>query len=129
MIGIREINRSKHDILVRSRVKLIVKSFTQSDLDVCSPVRHQMRIFGVLAGPSVQHELERLAVSSARTAAACWDNVDLGGADSVLSEKRLVLLVTDSGGNVELQSRGRLDQSEALTRCGIEDEDFLISCQ
>lgn len=100
LISIRQINRSKHDILVRSRVGLIVKSLTQPNLDVRSTVRHHMRILCVLAGPSVQHELERLAVSGTGTTVACRDKVDLGGADSVFGEKRLVLFVTDGGGNI-----------------------------
>jgi hypothetical protein len=100
MIRIRQINGSKHDILVRPRVEFIVKSFTQTDLDVCSTVRHHMRILCILAGPSVQHKLERLTVSGTGTAGACWDNEDLGGAYSVFGEKRLVVFVTDGGGDI-----------------------------
>lgn len=101
MISIRQINRSKHDILVRSRIGFITRSFTQPHLDIRSTVRHQMRKLCVLAGPSVEDELEGLTISvGTRTAGARRDDEYLGGRDSVLDEKRLVGFVVDCGGDI-----------------------------
>lgn len=102
MICIRQINGSKHDVLVRSKMEFIAMSFTQPDLDICSMVRYQMRKLCILAGPSVQHELIRLTISgtgNVGTAGAWRDNKYLGGRDSVFGEKRLVS-VTDGGVNI-----------------------------
>jgi hypothetical protein len=105
LIRIRQINRSKHDILVRRKINLIARSFTRPNLNISSTVSDQMSKVCVLTRLSVQYELvclESRGAGNARAAGVGGVHEDLGRMEAESGEEGLVGCVTDGSVDIEL---------------------------
>lgn len=128
LISVRQIDRSKHDILIRHNMSLIARTLTRCNLNICSTVRNQVSKVCILTGLGVQHELVCLEGRGTRDAGAAGVGgvyKDLGGMKAESGEDGLGGCVADGCVDVELEGCCGLDEGDALGGRCVDDEYFL----